>query len=642
MVKSVSLTMFCLLMLSALSAQQPMLTPWSKQVNRALPLNEYPRPEMVRKQWANLNGSWDYAIEPASNNFPARWQGKILVPFPVESYLSGVQKRVSPDSALWYRRSFTVKAHGGGKVLLYFGAIDWKSEVFLNGSKIARHEGGYDGFSMDITSFLKAGEQSLVVKVWDPTDAGEQGRGKQVRNPKGIYYTPVTGIWQTVWYEIVPPTYIASYRSVADIDQSRISIQPDVQHLLPGDNLSLDILLNGRKVVSAAVSGDQSFDCALAKAQLWTPAAPHLYYFRMKVMRKRKMIDEVEGYFGMRKIEVAKDRNGSNRIYLNHLPLFQYGPLDQGYWPDGIYTAPTEEALLSDINAMKDMGFNMVRKHVKVEPSRWYYHCDRLGLIVWQDMPSGYGEIVPVKDHDKSVKGDSLALLYPDVKRSAASEEGFRTEWKNIITQLYNHPSICVWVPFNESWGQFKTNEIIKWTKSLDPSRLVDGPSGWIDRGEGDFHDYHLYGNRLSVSFPLENRALVIGEFGGLGYLDTAHAYSKKVWSYHGFRSTDSLRLAYDQLVDRLMELKAQGFSAAVYTQLTDVETEINGIISYDRKLIKINSGALKKAHEKLYLLPETAQDGKPDPHLRIHAAHVQLAADGAGRTVGRRVHRNY
>lgn len=583
------------------SPNEQMTTPWTAQVDAGLPLPEYPRPAMVRENWVNLNGKWDYAILPADASTPTDWEGKIVVPFAVESLLSGVERRVGKDSVLWYQRQFEVDGlANGNRCLLHFDASDWRTEVFVNGQAVGTHSGGYTRFSFDITPYLTGDGEILQVKVWDPTDDGWQPRGKQVKKPGGIYYTPVTGIWQTVWLEEVPETYITAYQVDTDIDQEQVTIVPDITRGLAGDGLSLRILWDGQAIVDTAITHIEAVTVPLPNARLWSPESPALYDFELAVMRHGQPIDQVTGYFGMRKVAVEKDSAGIYRMSLNNRPVFQYGPLDQGYWPDGIYTAPTEEALLSDIQTMKNMGFNMVRKHVKVEPQRWYYHCDRLGLLVWQDMPSGYGEIVPVKDHEYSIDSNWLDTHYQDVERNSESEQGFRREWAAIIGQLINHPSIAVWVPFNESWGQFKTNEILRWTKTLDPSRIVDGPSGWIDRGEGELRDYHLYGDRLGMLPLEENRALVIGEFGGLGYAFPGHTYAADAWSYHGFQDADSLKNAYGALLKTVDTLKAQGFAAAVYTQLTDVESEINGLITYDRKQIKIPVDTLRRMHEQL------------------------------------------
>lgn len=590
-----------------LFAQEPvtayMQTPWTKKVNRKQPLNEYPRPALVRKQWQNLNGVWQYAITAKESGIPDSWDGTILVPFPLESRLSGVQKRIRKTQVLWYQKTLSLNRPPAGKrTLLHIGAADWETTVFVNGQQVSRHRGGYTPISADITDALKNGSNRITVSVWDPTDEGEQARGKQVLKPGGIYYTSATGIWQTVWLETVASTFIKSYKTISDIEQSMVTIQPEVANLQPGDRFALSVLKKGRLLLRKEFDGTGPLAVKIPSPELWSPDNPHLYDFKLRILRGHQTVDQATGYFGMRTVAVKKDEKGVNRIFLNDKPLFMYGPLDQGFWPDGIYTAPTDEALASDVKRMKEMGFNMVRKHVKVEPSRWYYHCDKIGLIVWQDMPSGYGEIVPVKDHDHSIEGHWLDKKYRDVERNSGSEADFREEWQSIIKTLGNHPGILVWVPFNESWGQFKTNEILNWTKELDPTRIVDGPSGWIDRGGGELRDYHLYGDRIDKTFPTEDaRALVIGEFGGLGYVDAAHAMKKDAWSYSNFKTPAALSDAYRKLIDKIRDLKEKGFSAAVYTQLTDVETEVNGIITYDRFVLKMNAGELKSLHQVLY-----------------------------------------
>lgn len=586
---------------TSVSAYMP--TPWTHKADKVKPLNEYPRPQMVRSNWQNLNGAWQYAITDENSGIPDKWEGNILVPFPVESYLSGVQKRIDKTKKLWYQKTINIQKRSDRNVLLHIGACDWQTHIYINGKEVLTHEGGYIPIEQDITAQLNNGKNSIVISCWDPTDKGEQARGKQVSNPSGIYYTSVTGIWQTVWIEQVPKTYIKDYNVVTDIDHSTVIVQPEIVNPRSGDQYIVSVLRSGKLVTQAAFS-DTAFlkPISIPGAKLWSPDQPNLYDLQLTIKRNNKIVDQVRGYFGMRKIAVAKDEKGVQRIFLNNKPVFMYGPLDQGYWSDGIYTAPTEEALVSDIKRMKEMGFNTVRKHVKVEPSRWYYHCDILGLLVWQDMPSGYGEIVPVKDHEHSIEGDWLARHYKDVERTEASEQIFRKEWAAIIRSLKKHPSIVVWVPFNESWGQFKTNEILSWTKTLDPTRLVDGSSGWIDRGAGEMRDYHLYGKRLDQSFPLEDkRSLVIGEFGGLGLVVKNHTMKKDAWGYSNFTSEKELLDAYARLIDRIETLKKEGFSAAIYTQLTDVETEVNGIITYDRYQLKMPAASLKALHEKLY-----------------------------------------
>lgn len=578
-------------------------TPWTSKVNNTKPLNNYPRPQLTRSNWQNLNGKWKYAISDKTASVPSQWDGDIIVPFPLESYLSGVHKKLDKQNKLWYQRKITVKKKKDTDILFHIGASDWETTIYVNGTEVSTHRGGYVPIEINIGTYLKDGENEITISCWDPTDEGEQARGKQVSNPSGIYYTSVTGIWQTVWLEEVPLTYVKAYNVVSDIEKKSITVTPEIVNPQPGDQFVLSVKKDGRVLAEQTftdVSASGNID--VAEAKLWTPEHPELYDIYIAVKRGAKVIDKVKGYFGMRKIEVTKDDQGVLRPFLNNKPVFMYGPLDQGYWPDGIYTAPTDEALQSDIKRMKQMGFNTVRKHVKVEPARWYYHCDVAGLLVWQDMPSGYAEIVPVKDHDHSIENDWLARHYKDLDRSATSEQLFRDEWKAIMKTLNNHPSIVVWVPFNESWGQFRTNEILSWTKQLDPTRLVDGPSGWIDRGEGELRDYHLYGNRLDTSFSLERtRGLVIGEFGGLGWTVPGHTMQKDSWGYSTYKSGAELLAAYGKLIDRIAVLKQNGFSAAIYTQLTDVETEVNGIITYDRFFLKMSPEALNELHKKLY-----------------------------------------
>ncbi len=599
---------FYSLIANTICAQEPvthyMVTPWTKKVQKTKPLNDYPRPAMVRKNWQNLNGIWKYAIADKNTNIPTNWEGNITVPFPMESFLSGVQKRITKEKCIWYQKAILQsKPAAGQKVLLHIGASDWETKIFVNRKLVTTHQGGFTPVSVDITEFLNNKNNILNISVWDPTDEGEQERGKQVSKPEGIYYTSVTGIWQTVWLEKVNITYIKDYKVNTNIDQSTVQISPAIENIKQGDVCEVSVFEKGKFLFRKNfAANEKSFSFPVPSAKLWTPESPNLYDFQVKVIRNKKIIDEVSGYFGMRKVEVKKDAAGVDRLFLNNKAIFMYGPLDQGYWPDGIYTAPTEEALVSDIKSMKAMGFNMVRKHVKVEPQRWYYHCDKLGLLVWQDMPSGYKEIVPVKDHDHSIEMSWMNDNYKDLERSETSEKQFRSSWQEIIASLYNHPSIVMWVPFNESWGQFKTNEILKWTKHLDATRIVAGPSGWIDRGFGETRDYHLYSDRLDKDFPLEDgRALVIGEFGGLGYVDSLHKFKKDSWSYNSYKTPAELLSAYKKLLERIKVMKQKGFSAAVYTQLTDVETEVNGIITYDRFGFKITPEKLKEIHKELY-----------------------------------------
>jgi beta-galactosidase/beta-glucuronidase len=574
-------------------------TPWAAKVDPANPLPEYPRPQMTRDIWKNLNGLWDYSINPSTDPVPATFQGKILVPFAVESALSGVGKTVGQGNSLWYRTTFTIPSNFKGKnVLLHFEGVDWESDVFLNGVKIGSHKGGFDPFSFDITPNLKKGTpQTLELKVTDPVDKGPQPRGKQVLKPGGIWYTSVTGIWRTVWIEAVPSTYISSFRQVPDIDKKILSVKATVENGQPGDMVKVSAW-EGSSLISEK-EGEPGSDLLIpvANAKLWSPENPFLYDLKIVVTRKGKIVDEVKSYFGMRKISLKADANGVLRVMLNNKFIFQYGPLDQGWWPDGLYTAPTDEALAYDIQKTKDMGFNMIRKHVKVEPARWYYHCDKIGVLVWQDMPSGDlggGQWI----QRPGMEGD------PDKTRTAESEKIYRTEWSAEIDFLFNFPSIVMWIPFNEGWGQFKTAEITAWTMRRDPSRLVNSASGGSFHDVGHILDLHNYPGPVMPKPEIfgSKQAIVLGEFGGLGLPLENHTWlDKNNWGYRTFADADTLFKTYDTYLSQMVRFIERGLSAAIYTQTTDVEVECNGLMTYDRKVMKIPEQKLKSSAQKLY-----------------------------------------
>lgn len=574
-------------------------TPWAEHVNPSqMPLPAYPRPQMVRDTWQNLNGSWEYAIQPATADRPSAYQGKILVPFAIESALSGVGKTVGKDNKLWYRRTFTLPSSFRGKnVLLHFGAVDWQCEVFVNGTSVGSHKGGYDPFYFDVTAQLKrSGAQEIVVSVWDPSDDGPQPRGKQVKEPRSIWYTPVTGIWQTVWVEAVPRTYIESIWNTPNVDAQNLSVQVKTSNLQQGDEIVVAAWDGQQKVAEKVVAGPETV-LNLPDAKLWTPDNPFLYDLTVQIRRGRRVIDEIKSYFGMRKISVAPGDDGIKRMMLNNEFVFQYGPLDQGWWPDGLYTAPTDEALRFDIEKTKAMGFNMIRKHVKVEPARWYYHCDKLGVLVWQDMPSG-----DMGNRWESRPG--ITGIETEKERTAESEEIFRTEWKAIIDATYNFPSIVVWVPFNEAWGQFKTREITEWTMQYDPSRLVNAASGGNFYDVGHILDIHNYPDPVMPRPELfgKRHVLVLGEYGGLGLPLEGHTWqAKDNWGYQSFPDKQALLERYTTYIDNLDKLIDRGLSAAVYTQTTDVEIEVNGLMTYDRKVIKMPEERLREMHGKLY-----------------------------------------
>jgi len=572
-------------------------TPWAANVNSAIPLPEYPRPQLVRENWVNLNGLWQYSIKPRSESTPSVFDGNILVPFPIESALSGVGKDVGKDKRLWYRRTVTIPKSFKNKVaLLHFGAVDWECEVFVNGKKAGGHRGGYDPFTVDISAFLKSGTQEILVSVWDPSDEGPQPRGKQVTKPHAIWYTPVTGIWQTVWLEGVPKTHIVSTRQTPDIDRQNLQITATVNNLLPGDRLKVSAW-DGPRMVAEQLFETTSGTIAIANPTLWSPSTPFLYDLKVAVVRKGKVVDEVKSYFAMRKISMAPDTKGVQRMLLNNAFLFHFGPLDQGWWPDGLYTAPTDEALRFDVEKTKEMGFNMIRKHVKVEPARWYYHCDKIGILVWQDMPSG----------DMGNRWDSrpgILGIATSKDRTPESESIFKTEWKAIMDATINFPSIVVWVPFNEAWGQFKTEEIVKWTMDYDPSRLVNTASGGNFYSIGHIMDMHNYPEPVMPDPDLygHDRIIVLGEYGGLGLPLEGHTWqTKDNWGYQSFANKEELLAKYESFISRFDALIERGLSAAVYTQTTDVEVETNGLMTYDRKVIKMPAKRLHEVHQKLY-----------------------------------------
>jgi hypothetical protein len=575
-------------------APTPLITKWGKQVTPDNAWKEYPRPQLVRKDWLNLNGLWDYAISAKAAGKPEKWDGQILVPYCIESALSGVGKTVTKDQLLWYRRTVEVPVGWKGKqTILHFGAVDWETTVFVNGKAIGTHKGGFDPFSFDITEALKDGPNELVVRVWDPTDQGSQPRGKQVSKPEGIWYTSVTGIWQTVWMEPVQKSgWVESLAIKTDIDRSEVTVTARMSREL---NVVMRVqVYDGEKLVGEASSAEHTVTIKVPGAKLWTPDSPHLYGLTIGFlgMKVDSVYDAVESYFAMRKISAAKDEKGILRLMLNNKPLFQVGPLDQGWWPDGLLTPPSDEAMAYDLKVLKQLGMNMLRKHIKVEPARLYHHCDKLGLLVWQDMPSAMGA------GRKHFVGPGAK---DDAEFTAPEKAQFRTELKAMIDHLRFFPCIVTWVPFNEGWGQHDTNEILKWVKEYDPTRLVNGPSGWTDRGYGDMKDMHNYPG--PGMFPvMPDRVSVLGEFGGLGLPLQGHLWKDNGnWGYQSFKTTDDLRRNYHQLMIRLHTLIGKGLSAAVYTQTTDVEVEVNGLMTYDREVIKLDPTETAVWHKTLF-----------------------------------------
>lgn len=574
------------------------VTEWAEKVNPAAPLPEYPRPQLVRGNWKNLNGLWDYAITTRSVT-PSHFEGKILVPFAVEAALSGVVRTVGKDSLLWYSRRVDIPASlRKTKVLLHFGAVDWQTEVFINGTSVGKHEGGYDPFTFDITSALvKGSSQQVTVKVWDPTDDGPQPRGKQVKSPEGIWYTPVTGIWQTVWLEGVGSSYLVSTRQTPDIDTHTLKISTELSGVKVGDELLISAWDGKIKVAEKRIAATDTAILKIDGQKLWSPSSPFLYDLHVSLLRGNKVLDAITGYFAMRKISLGADAAGIQRMQLNNVFLFEYGPLDQGWWPDGLYTAPTEEALKFDIDKLKAMGFNLIRKHIKVEPARYYAYCDRAGMLLWQDMPSG--DLGNQWENKPGVIDRATDKL-----RSPESEGYYRKEWNAILNSLYNYPCIVVWTPFNEAWGQFKTVNIAEWTMHKDPSRLVNSASGGNFYETGNIVDLHNYPHPAMPDPGVfgKTRAVVLGEFGGLGLPVSGHTWrNDKNWGYQSFKNADELFSKYALFTNRLKELIALGLSAAVYTQTTDVEVEINGFMTYDRKVIKMPVGDLYRVNTALY-----------------------------------------
>ena len=568
-----------------------MKTPWGEKVTPANAWREYPRPQMVRQNWTNLNGLWQYAVTKDAPGCPAKWDGEILVPFVIESSLSGVGRLTEPNETLWYKRSFDADVKPGERLLLHFEQADFRAMVYVNGRELCvPHEGGQMPFSYDVTDFVKKGANELVVAIWDPTASFIGSFGKQSFKPRGCFYTRSTGIGGTVWLETVPAVHIAGYKVTPDIDAGTVRFAFDVAGGgFAKPEVRVTVQCDGGNAVATTKDGVAVVNMP-AGFKLWSPESPALYYFTAKCGD-----DVVTGYFGMRKIEVKKDANGILRIFFNNKPRFLIGTLDQGWWPDGLLTPPSDEAMAYDIKKLKAMGYDMMRKHIKVEPRRYYYLCDTLGIMVMQDMPSGSGD--------------------------RTQRYGFyRRELKEMIDHLYNVPSIVSWIPYNESWGQpgeFLTHATLVWTQKYDPSRIVDGPSGWNDYEGGnkgphkptgveeaaDLVDKHDYGKRPRMWPVNDRRASFLGEFGGIGCRVDGHLWTDKAWGYGGTGKDVDRKAVQDKfvsLMDHVGVLAMNGLSGSVYTQTTDVEGEINGLITYDRKVVKFDEKALAEVHDRV------------------------------------------
>ncbi|MBO7686860.1 MAG: beta-galactosidase [Kiritimatiellae bacterium] len=591
-------------------APSPLMTTWGEKITPENAWREYPRPQMARANWTNLNGEWDYAVTCVTNTpgRPTKWDGKILVPFCLESALSGVGRLLEPDQFLWYTRTITCDPKPGERILLHFGGVDFRTMVFIGHNEVTDvpHEGGQNPFTLDITDYVKPGANELTVCVWDPTEDFINSRGKQSFKPKGCFYTRVSGIWQTVWMETVPASHIESYTVVTDIDAGTATL--DFRLAGRGDDL-VKVTVDG---VGEFTGNGKVVVKMPAGFKLWSPASPTLYSFTATCGA-----DEVSGYFGMRKIEKRKDAKGVLRFFLNNEPYFVMGTLDQGWWPDGLLTPPSDEAMAYDIQVLKDCGFNTLRKHIKVEPLRYYYLCDQLGILVIQDLPSG--------NHNAQTPLDAKETARYGLQR---------LEQKEMMDALQAVPSIVMWNPYNEGWtqpGEFLTHAMLDFTRRYDPTRLVNGPSGcwdwegghllpkgwkWENRvwtqhkpaGEceaADTVDLHLY--RGPEMFAVNDRRIsFLGEFGGLGHPVEGHLWrtSKKGnWGYGGIEDTktrEGLEKTYLGLMEKLGEMAEKGLGGAIYTQTTDVEIEINGVLTYDRKVLKYNPAVLKAAHERV------------------------------------------
>ena len=582
----------------------PLTTPWAEDVNPDLPHPEYPRPQMAREGWQNLNGLWQYAISQRGDEAPKSFTDQILVPFPLESTLSGVGRQLQPDETLWYQRTFSVPEDRLGRTLLHFGAVDWHCEVFLNGKSMGSHTGGYDPFTFDITDALVDGRNTLTLAVEDPSDSRPIQRGKQVLKPNFIWYTTVSGVWQTVWLEFVPETYIQSLRITPDYDQGLVEIQAEIHHPATGLSLRVEAYDTGELAAAAEGPSSEKLTLTLPEPKAWSPETPFLYDLSVTLLDHGETADQVNSYFGLRKFSLAPDNQGRLRFCLNNEPYFLYGPLDQGYWPDGLYTPPTDAAMRWEIDFIKQAGFNMLRKHIKVEPARYYYHCDRAGVIVWQDMISGGISPKPI--------WFVFAQLFPKMRDNrlywrlgrgrSENREQFRQEYRRMLDTLINVVSVAIWCPFNEGWGQFDAAEIAAWTQEYDPTRPVDHASGWFDQGAGDFKSQHVYFKPLPEAEMDLDRGWVLSEFGGYSLHLPEHAWNPdKDFGYKKFADSQDLTEGYCQLLEeQLIPWIRSGLSAAVYTQTTDVETEVNGFLTYDRRVMKMDMGKIQKIHQKI------------------------------------------
>lgn len=620
-------------LLSTLAAAQTwkpapvtLTTTWGAKVTPDNAWREYPRPQFVRERWLNLNGLWSYAITPKTAPAPSKFDGQMLVPYPVESSLSGVGKVLQPDQRLWQKRQFNVPADWKGeRMLLHFGAVDYECMLWINGGLVGSHTGGFDAFSFDITPFLKDGANELLLAVTDPSDTGEQPRGKQQLKPSGIWYTPVSGIWQTVWMEPVPAKlHLAELRLTPDVDAGGLRVAALVNEGTADDTYAVRLTASaaGKPVTSVTVRVNRESFLPIANARLWSPSDPFLYDLKAELVRVKNpwpkepekrvprfgaqerdlyakaevegnSLDTVTSYFGMRKVTIGPGKvAGQPAILLNGKPLFQHGPLDQGWWPESLLTPPSDEAMKWEISWLRQAGFNMLRKHIKVEPARYYYHCDKLGMLIWQDMPSGFNQSLRNQRQDV---GEPIRL--------SASQEQHELELRRMLDHLHNAPSIVVWVIHNEGWGQYESKALSQWVKAIDGSRLVNADSGWLDMNVGELYDIHTYQPEPLQPEQKADRAIVLGEYGGVGWPVADHLWNPAMrnWGYQTYQNQADYLSALRKKVQALVPMKEKlGASAAVYTQTSDVEGEVNGLMTYDRKFIKVDPALLREMNAPL------------------------------------------
>lgn len=578
-----------------------LFTKWRKTLDTDKPLQEYPRPQMVRSSYLNLNGCWDYAINSVEEA-PKQYDGKILVPFSPEAFLSGVHRQTKPDEFLHYKKEIEIpEGFMSDLVLLHFGAVDQVCKVFINGIAAEKHEGGYLPFSIDITEYLTEGVNVLTLIVKDYSDSSYFSRGKQTLKREGMWYTAQSGIWQTVWMESVPKCYVKHLKLDPNYDKGTITFKVFGNSRVKED-VRVRIFDGEEKITSACFTTGERYEIQIPDFKSWSPESPHLYDAEV-VMGE----DSVRTYFAMRKFSVEKDDKGILRFMLNNKPYFHNGLLDQGYWPDGLYTAPTDEALRYDIVKMKELGFNMIRKHIKVEPARWYYHCDKIGMLVWQDMVNGGSKyhmrftcIMPNlwMPFGRLVKDNKYRAFF---RREKAGRQQYYKELREMIAHLYNIPSIAVWVPFNEGWGQFDAVKATAKVKEMDTSRLVDEASGWFDQGGGDMYSIHNYWRRLTVK-PKKDRVVALTEYGGYSQRIEAHSFCSEVYGYRIYNTREELTAGFKGLIKRdIIRGIPNGLSAAVYTQVSDVEEEVNGLLTYDRDIVKMEEETVKQLNKEIY-----------------------------------------